>query len=175
MLGAEELLELEEALRDELDENWTAILSKLNRTDQLADLLALLGLEHLLSADPGYQVYKTGKILVIGQSDVKVDVLLAIGKKLGIEKSRFEFHLEYKDGKKFDFRTIQWNPHYSVILVGPIGHSGVSKGEYSSVITAIENEEGYPPVVRLGQNGLKITKSDFAEKMQELVCSGKVA
>ena len=175
MLGVEELLELEESLRAELDENWTAILTKLNRTGQLDDLIALLGLEHLLSTDIGYRVYKKGKILVIGQSDAKVDALIAIGKKLGIEKSRFEFYLDYKDAKKFNFRTIQWNPKYSVILVGPMGHSGISKGEYSSVITAIENEERYPPVVRLGQNGLKITKSDFEEKMQELVSTGKVA
>lgn len=175
MLGAEELLELEEALRDELDENWTAILTRLNRTGHLEDLLALLGLEHLLTAGPGYQVYKTGKILVIGQSDVKADILIAIGKRFGIDKNRFEFHLDYHDAKKYDFHKIQWNPNYSAVLVGPMGHSGVSKGEYSSVITAIENEEGYPPVVRLGQNGLKITKSDFAEKIQELKNTGKVA
>ena len=175
MLGVEELLELEESLRKELNENWTAILTRLNRTGQLEDLLALLELEHLLSADTGYQVYKTGKILVIGQSYVKVYVLIAIGKKFGIEKKRFEFYLDFKDAKKFDFRVIQWNPTYSAIMVGPMGHSGISKGEYSSVITAIENEEGYPPVVRLGQNGLKITKSDFAAKIQELKNTGKVA
>lgn len=175
LLGVEELLELEEALRDELNENLTAILTRLNRTGQLVDLLALLGLEDLLTVDTGYQVYKTGKILVIGQSDVKVDVLIAIGKRLGIEKNRFEFHLDFHDGKKFDFHRIQWNPNYSAILVGPMGHSGISKGDKSSVITAIENEEGYPPVVRLGQNGLKITKSDFTEKIKELLDTGKIA
>ena len=175
MLGYEELLELEESLREELDENWTAVLTRLNRTSQIEELLSLLGLEHLLTADTGYQVYKTGKIIVIGQSDVKVDALLAIGKTLGIEKSRFEFHLDYDDGKKFDFRKIQWNPSYSVILVGPMGHSGKSKGEHGSVISAIENEDGYPPVIRLGQSGLKITKSDFKKKLQELKATGKVA
>lgn len=176
MLGVEELLELEEALRDELDENWTAILTKLNRTGQLEDLLALLGLEHLLLADTGYHVYKKGKILVIGQSDVKVDVLISIGKKLGIEKDRFEFHLDYDDAKKFEFRKIQWDPMYSVILVGPMPHSGISKGNNSSVISTIEKEEGFPPVVRLGRtNALKISKSDFKEKLEELLKTGKVA
>ena len=47
LLGVEELLELEEALRDELNENLTAILTRLNRTGQLVDLLALLGLVSL--------------------------------------------------------------------------------------------------------------------------------
>lgn len=47
LLGVEELLELEEALRDELNENLTAILTRLNRTGRLVDLLALLGLVYL--------------------------------------------------------------------------------------------------------------------------------
>ena len=44
-----------------------------------------------------------------------------------------------------------------------------------SIISAIETEPGYPPVVRMGSNGLKITKSDFKDKLQELIDSGKVA
>lgn len=176
MLGVEELFELEESLRDELNENWTAILTRLNRTGQLEDLLSLLGLEHLLTVETGYQVYKTGKIIVIGQSDVKVDILIAIGKKLGIDKNRFEFYLDYNDAKKFDFRTIKWNPSYSAILVGPMPHSGISKGDNSSIISTLEVEEGYPPVVRLGRtNTLKISKSDFKEKLEELIKAGKVA
>lgn len=175
MLGIEELLELEEAIREELNDNLTGILTKLNRTDRLEDLLSLLGLENLLEKEAGYQVYKTGKIVVIGQSDVKAEVLLAIGKKLGIDKKRFELYLEYEDAKKFNFKKMQWQPSYSVVLVGPIPHSGVSKGDAGSIISAIEMEEGYPPVVRLGRNSLKITKTVFQEKLRELIELGIVA
>ncbi len=175
MLCVEELLELEEALKPELDDNLTAILTKLNRTNQLDTFLQLLGMEHLLHTDPGYEVYKTGKIIVIGQSEVKENVLLAIAKKLGLEKSRFDFYLEYDDAKTFNFKKMQWNSTYTAVLVGPMGHSGAGKGDYSSVISAIESEDGYPPVIRLGSNGLKITKSDFKNKLEELMKSGKIA
>ena len=175
MLGIEELLELEDSLRIELNDNLTGILTNLNRTDQLDMFLSLIGMEHLLAKDDGYQVYKSGKIVVIGQSDVKAEVLLSIGKKLGIEKERFELYLDYEDAKHFNFKKIQWQPSYSAVLVGPMPHSGISKGDFGSIISAIECGEGYPPVIRLGKNGLKITKSDFKEKLQYLIQNGKVA
>lgn len=175
MLGIEELFELEEALRDELNEHLTEVLTKLNRSNQIEGLLRLLGMESLLQKDSGYQVYNDGKIVVIGQSDVKEDALLAVAKSLGINKSRFEFHLEYEDAKMFNFRKLQWAPTYSLVMVGPIPHSGAVKGDYSSIITAIESEEGYPPIVRLGSSTLKITKSDFKVKLQEMLTSNKLA
>ena len=175
MLGIEELLDLEDALREELDSGLTGILTRLNRTDQLEELLTLLGLEHLLQKQSGYTVFKSGKIVVIGGTEVKAEALLSIGKKLGIEKDRFELYLDYEDAKKFNFKKMQWQPSYSVVMVGPMPHSGVSKGDAGSVISAIETEPGYPPVVRLGSNSLKITKSDFREKLQELIQTGKVA
>ena len=175
MLGVEELFDLEEALKEELDEHLTEILTRLNRTECLEDFLCLLGMVHLLRPDIGYQVHKTGKIVVIGQSDVRAEVLLSVAAKLGLEKSRFDLHLEYEDAIKFNFRKMQWEPSYSAILVGPMPHSGTTKGDFSSIITAIENGEGYPPVIRLGANSLKITKSDFKAKLQELLDTKKIA
>lgn len=49
------------------------------------------------------------------------------------------------------------------------------KGDYGSVISALESEDGYPPVVRLGSNGLKITKSDFRAKLEEMIQLRKIA
>ena len=175
MLCVEELLELEESLKSELNDNLTSILTKLNRSNQLNTLLQLLGMEHLLNAVPGYQVYKTGKIIVIGQSNAKKNDLLAVAHKLGLEKNRFDFYLEYDDAKTFNFKKIQWNSTYTAVLVGPMGHSGAGKGNYISVISAIESEEGYPPVIRLGSNELKITKTNFKNKLMELMDSGKIA
>ncbi len=174
MLSIEELLDLEEDLKDELAEHLTEILVKLNCTSRLTDLLELLGMERLLNSNIGYQPYKAGKIIVIGQSDVKEEALLSIAASLGINKNRFEFYLEYRDAEKFNFHKMQWQPSYSVILVGPMPHSGLSKGDFGSIISALENEDGYPPVVRLGSNGLKITKSDFRTKLQDLIGSHKI-
>ena len=104
---------------------------------------------------------------MLGESNVAEAVLLSIAKDLGLDKKRFEFHLGYDEAKMFDGRKMQWNPAYSLILVGPMPHSGTSKGDASSVVTALENTEGYPPVIRLGTNSLKISKSDFRAKLTE--------
>ena len=175
MLGIEELLELEEAVREELNNSLTGILTKLNRTEQIENLLALLDLSHLLKKDTGFEGFSTGKIVVIGQSEVKGEVLLSIGKSLGIAKDRFELCLEYDDAKRYGFQKMQWNPSYCAILVGPMPHSGKAKGDASSIISAIESGDGYPPVYRVGNSGLKITKTSFREKLQELINKEKIA
>ena len=172
MLNTSELLELEEAMTLELRDGLTGILSRLNRFGQLENLLDLLGMRHLLQKESGYEVYKSGKIIVIGQSEVKQDVLLAVAKKQGIDKSRIELYLDYEDAKTFNFKKMQWQPSYSLVIVGPMPHSALGKGDYSSVIAAMEQEDGYPPVIRLGNGTLKITKSGFRDKLKELIGNG---
>lgn len=108
MLNVGELLELEENIKEELDDHLTAAISRMNRSGQLEDFPRLLGMEHLLQKESGYEVYKKGKIVVIGQSDVKPEVLLSIAKQLGLDKERFELYLEYEDAKKFNFQKMQW-------------------------------------------------------------------
>ena len=56
MLSVEELFELEDNIREELDDHLTAALASLNRSGQLEELLQLLGMEHLLEKEPGYEV-----------------------------------------------------------------------------------------------------------------------
>ena len=68
-----------------------------------------------------------------------------------------------------------WQPTYSLLMVGPMPHSGSEKGEYSSIISALEAEDGFPPIVRLGSNGLKITKSDFKAKLEEMISQRKIS
>ena len=104
MLNVEELFELEENIKEELDDHLTAALSRMNRSGQLEDFLRLLGMEHLLHKESEYEVYKTGKIVVIGQSDVKPEVLLSIAKQLGLDKKRFELYLEYEDAMAADIQ-----------------------------------------------------------------------
>mgnify|MGYP006987869016 FL=1 len=54
-------------------------------------------------------------------------------------------------------------------------HSGVAKGEYSSIISAIESEAGYPPVVKMGTDGLKITKTSFRNTLEYLLTEKNIA
>jgi hypothetical protein len=175
VLGIKQLLELGEDLKAELNDRLTEVLSRLNRSDQLEELFTLLGMSELLHPAPAFESYKNGKIVVIGESDVKEKVLLAIADELGLDKNRFEFCLDYDSTKKFNCKKLQWAPIYSLILVGPMPHSGTVKGDYSSTITALENEDGYPPVERLGTNSLKITKSCFRSKLKEMLLEKQIA
>lgn len=169
MFDIAELCEFEEELKTELDEHLTEILARLNRMDRIGELLEILGLQHLMQVNSGYSVRNTGKIVIVGQSEVKEEVLLSIIKGFGIDKSRVEICLDYERAKSYNFRKMQWDPNYSVVMVGPMPHSGTAKGDNSSIISALECEDGYPPVVRLGSNQLKITKSDFKEKIAECI------
>ena len=137
--------------------------------------LSLLGLGELLGITDEAEYSNDGKIIVIGQSEVSKEKLIAVAKNLGIAKDRFEFYLDYDDAKTFDFRRTQYSANYSMILVGQMPHSGHAKGDYSSVITALENQEGYPPVVRMGTNGLKITKTSFRNTLEHLLQERKIA
>lgn len=174
MLDAKELWELEDNLKKELEDRLTEILTLLNRSGQLEQLLDLMGLANLLHPDNGYKPYPKGKIIVVGASQVKEKVLLSVGESLGISKDRFELYLDYDKAKTFNFKKMQYSPCYSLIMVGPMPHSGIEKAGAGSIIAAIEHEAGYPPVVRLGNSGLKITKSDFKFKLKESLDSGKI-
>ena len=175
MLDHYELAEIEEVVRTKIDNSLEEILTRLNRTDKLEEFMELIGLQELTGCKNSF-LANDGKIVVIGQSEVNEDTLRAVAKKdFGIEKDRLEFFLEYDDAKKYDFGKMQYNEKYSCVLVGPMPHSGKSKADYSSIITSIENEEGYPPVIRLGLNSLKITKTSFREALLYAIDNSIVA
>lgn len=175
MLTINELIDLEDSLRGELEEHLTGILTNLNRQDKLGDLLSLLGLSRLLYDNSGSDgtFLKNGRIVVIGASEVPERHLLGVAKALGIDKDRFEFYLDYEDGKKFEYSKLYYQSNYSLVMVGPMPHSSTGKGDYSSAIAAMEATEGYPPVMRIEISGLRaISKSAFRMKLQEALASG---
>lgn len=167
-LSVNELQVLEQNLKEVLHNHFSEILSRVNYSGQLAELLNVLGLENLL---PYQKVNsnKQGIILVIGQSEVKQNKLLAVAKELGFDKNRFEFCLDYSKAKTFQYKKMQYSPNYSYVLVGAMPHSVKDKGNFSSMITAMEEQEGYPPVIRMGSNELKITKTGFYNCLKNLV------
>lgn len=169
MRSIEEIGELEE----EIKENLLEILCRLNREEgKLEELLTLLGIEE---EETVYETSRSGKIIVIGDSKVPERVLLAVARDLGPSKARFEFELDYTAAEKYDFKKTQWKRKYSAILFGPVPHSGKAKGDWGSVISGMEKEEGFPTIVRLGTNELKITRNSFQTALRGLIDDGILA
>ncbi len=143
-----------------------------NRTGELEKLLSNWGLSSLIkndapSSDDFYDTHKDGTIVVIGDSQVKEHDLLGIVKSLGLDKDRFEFCLDHERIKTYQFSKMQYNPNYRLVIVGPMPHSTTGKGDSRSTISELENGSGYPKVIRLGSNELKITKTNFKQALQE--------
>lgn len=168
MLDSERLEEIIDAI--------TAKIALANRMNELDSLLESWGLQDLIgnnsvSSDDFYDTYKDGTIVVIGASQVKEHNLLGIAKSLGLSKDRFEFCLDYNEIVKFNFKKMQHKPNYRLVIVGPMPHSTAGKGDSSSAIAEMETRDGYPRVVRLGANELKISKTSFKNALQELIDS----
>ena len=164
MLNSERLEELIDTITEKI------ILA--NRMDELDNLLDSWGLHDLienepLSSDTFYDTYRKGKIVVLGSSQVKEHDLLGIVKSLGLDKDRFEFCLDYKQIVSYPFSKLQYNPDYRLVIVGAMPHSTAGKGDSSSAIADMEKGNGYPKVIRLGSNELKISKSNFKKALQE--------
>ncbi len=168
MLDVAELFEIEGSIRDYFNDHIEEIISKLNRIGKLEVFLDLIGCRELLGQSKEYCQPKNGKIIVIGASKPSQENLEIAAGKLGISKTRFEFFLEYDASVRFAFRKAKWSTQYSAIMVGPMPHSGTSKGDYDSVISALEHDEGYPPVIRMGTTPgqLKITTSSFVNALK---------
>ena len=173
LLDINQLRTLEDAIRQRLDDDLTRILCDLNRSGELDEALAKWEMDDLLHPNSGYQPYKDGKILIIGDSQVKKELLIPVAKSLGIDKNRLEFVLSYEDGKKYDMSKTQWNENYCLILFGPLPHSGISKGEFGSKIEAVKQTPGYPPSKTLMANEqLKITKNNFKQALEDALNDG---
>lgn len=120
-----------------------------------------------------FDSFPDGKILIFGQPKIKEREIYGCLKEYGITKARLELHLDYEKVKSYPFKEIQYNPTYRLILFGPVPHSGEGKKEYSSIITQIENTDGYPKVIRLlDGHGLKITKTSLGKAICKEIESG---
>ena len=163
------LTELLENIIEELTEKITYA----NRMDALHELLEELGLQRMMPTPTVLETLKNGKIVVIGQSEIKEDVMRAIAKKLGI-KNEFEFVLDYYGAEKYPYKKLQYTSTYRLVMFGPIPHSTSGKGDSSSAIAEMESRKDmYPRVVRLcAGNELKITKTGFKRALYQLIDEG---
>ncbi len=159
-----------EELENIIDEVTQRILFA-NRMDELEELLESWGFRELIPGASAYETYRGGKIVVIGSSEVKERDLLGIIKDLGLDKCRFEFCLDYDKAKTYQYSKLRYNPSYRLVIFGAVPHSSTGKLDSSSVIAEMQNQEGYPRVeVLSANNAVKITKSNFRELLQGLVC-----
>lgn len=167
-LNTNELWDLTYRLEEVFNSNLNEILSSLNQSGQLVKILSMMGLEKLLPQNK--VLVNTNKmIVVIGQTNAKVDKLLGVAKELGFNKEQFIFCLDYNEAKTFQYKKMQYSTKYAAVLIGAVPHSTKDKGTFNSIISALEHQEGYPPIIRVGSNNLKITKSSFKESLLHLI------
>ena len=138
-----------------------------NRTDELNDLLELLGMSDLIVND---ERRIRGKIVVLGKSEVKEGKLRSIARAHGFDGDRIEFFLEYERLKHYRFDRLRNNSAICAVLVGPMPHSTPGKLDASSAIAEMEGRpDVYPPVIRVNDaHGPKITNNSFAQALEEL-------
>ncbi|MDD2629613.1 MAG: hypothetical protein PHV61_05515 [Limnochordia bacterium] len=145
------------------------------RNGNLDGYLSSIGMLDLLPPedDSIYDTDPEGKVLIIGEAKIKEHQIYGCLKEYGIAKERVELHMGYERSKNFRFQNIRYNPNYRLILFGPVPHSGEGKAEKSSIITQIEDTDGYPKVIRLKDaNGLKITKTSLKNAISREINSG---
>lgn len=146
------------------------------KESRLQGYLSSIGMEDLLpekKEEFSFESYVDGKILIVGDSEVKPQVIFGILKSLGISKEQIELCLGYDNAKTYDYKKLQYNPNYRVILFGPVPHSVIGKGKGSSIITYLESNEGFPHVVRLTAcNELKMTKTSIKKAVSNLLQTG---
>ena len=75
------------------DEVWHRLIVA-NLDGSLEKILRKIGWTDLLGENDINPPYPDGKIVVIGESDVKVQILIAIAEQFGISRDRLEFCLD---------------------------------------------------------------------------------
>ena len=113
---------------------------------------------------------------MLGASAVDETHLMMTAGKLGIDKSRFEFCLDYYSMQKYNFRKLQYTDKYRLILVGPMPHSTEGKAASGSAIAEMEKyPDMYPRVLRLTAGSeLKITKTGFKDVLARVLQEGYI-
>lgn len=164
VLSLEELEILIKAVTEKIEHN----IIHHNRQGQLQNYISLLPIDIELGSNLINE--KEGKILVVGQSNVRKNVLRAIGSNLDIDVKRFELVINYEEVKSFSFKKLAYSNQYDYILVGPMPHKVKGLEDESSIIAQIENNPDiYPEIIRvMTQSGeLKITKTSFRKALEE--------
>ena len=157
---------------EELMDEITHRFSKANIDGTLKALLEKLGWNALLASDaePLF-TFENGKILVIGEQTVGIDMLRMTAKKAGFGLDRFEFMLDYEKAQTFVYSKLAYSPTDRVVMVGATPHSTTGTGQSGSLLAELENHpDKYPRTIalRTEEGTLKITKSGFRKALEKL-------
>lgn len=163
---------------EEVEEILSMISKKItvaNRMGELDELLESWKLTLPWDNRSAYETRKDGKIVVIGAFNGKKSDLVGIIRNLNLDKDRFEFCLEYNAAKTYQYNKLRYNEKYRVVMFGAVPHSSTGKQHSGSVIAEMQNNEGYPRVILLGENECKITKSNFTRALKDLIDEGYIS
>lgn len=110
------------------------------------------------------------KILILGGSQLKEKDMMGILKSYGLEKNNVIIK-DYDETKKFDISKLRFNSPYCGILIGPVAHKVVGMGDYTSLISKLRNEAGFPVAIEIRSiaGELKITKTAFKTAIGQLL------
>lgn len=106
---------------------------------------------------------------MFGDSKIKIKEIYGCLKSFGISKERFE-HIPYEKVTNYNFRNLEYNNNYRLILIGPMPHSDRGKGESNSVTEWLTKNRNIAKTIRL--DNLKITKTSFKNAIEQEVRSG---
>lgn len=108
------------------------------------------------------------KILVIGGTELGVNIMQGIAKTYGFEKKDFEF-VDYDKAKDYTER-IRTNGKYRAIIFGACPHKTTGIAGYSSAVEKMKNEPGMPYAAdaRSKSGELKVTKESFRKALESI-------
>lgn len=166
-LSVYELDDLSEEVRRRTGGDPLGMLAYANRTGNLRNLLASIGLEDLM---PGGEAVRSSRtIVVLGDSQVSVGKLRSIAEREGADPDDIEFCLEYDRLERYNFAKLRDKDIYRVVLFGPGPHSTPGKGKSESAINEMKSHPDiYPPIIEVREHGgpLKITANSFREAIR---------
>ena len=171
-LSIQELVDLRDDMMLRMGGSLLPALTKANREDRLPELLTDLGMEDLAEANGCLRkTERAGKIVVMGDSTVKVDKLRSIARKKGFDLDRFEFQLDYDRLRHYDFGKLRGSMGYAAVLAGPMAHKTLGTVRASSYIAQAEQHpDEYPILIKMGTaNELKITNNSFKKALDRLL------
>ena len=142
-----------------------------NRNNNIDNYLKSIGCEDLVvSYNTIYS--NNAKIIVIGRSYIKPDIMRAIAKNNGIDPNRLEIYNDYDKLTNFNINFLRNNMNYCDIIFGPAPHSMEYIGDYTSALSMIkQNSTEFPKLnVANDSNKLKITKNSFEKCLLNTQC-----
>lgn len=110
----------------------------------------------------------TGRILVIGGTELGKNVMLGIAKNLGFEKKDFDFK-DYDQTQRFTDR-IRRDGRYKAIIWGATPHKAASIEGFNSALDKFKRIEGMPLTIdaRTHAGKLSVTKTSFRSALRDI-------